>query len=206
MPFKNPHPLYNVWQSMKRRCDSPKNALYHRYGGRGITVCKRWLHDFHVFVADMGDRPEGTTIERIDNDKGYSPENCRWATRKEQQRNREITRKVFIEGKEYLAIELAELSGLKSDTIVERANRGLSYNAVIAATHLRNVDGFSLGVAVAAEKRLARTHCKRGHEYTQENTHIDKTGARQCRKCKAMRERARNAKKRVILEISTYTE
>ena len=96
MPFKNQHPLYTVWQSMKRRCDSPNNRAYHRYGGRGITVCERWLHDFHAFVADMGERPNGTSIDRIDNDKGYSPENCRWSTLSEQQLNRECARKVVI--------------------------------------------------------------------------------------------------------------
>jgi hypothetical protein len=200
MPFKNPHPLYTVWQSMKRRCDSPNNRSYHRYGGRGITVCERWLHDFHAFVDDMGKRPNGTSIERIDNDKGYSPENCRWATRSEQQLNRECCIKVVIEGVEYLATELSKLSGLKTDTIVNRAKQGFSYNAVIAAKHLRNVDGFAIGSEASSEKRKAKTHCKRGHEFNETNLAISATGARKCKACHAMRERARNAFKKLILE------
>jgi hypothetical protein len=199
MPFKNPHPLYTVWQSMKRRCDSPNNRAYHRYGGRGITVCERWLHDFHAFVDDMGERPEGTSIDRIDNDKGYSPENCRWATRSEQQLNRKCCVKVMIENVEYLAFELSKLSDLKTETIVRRAKQGLPYKAVIAPTHLRNIDGFAIGSAASAKKRKAKTHCKRGHEYDEANLHIDITGARQCKKCRAMRERERNAFKRLIL-------
>jgi hypothetical protein len=199
MSFKKPHPLYTVWQSMKRRCDSPKNRAYHRYGGRGITVCERWLHDFHAFVADMGERPKGTSIDRIDNDKGYSPENCRWSTRAEQQLNRECVKKVFIEGKQYFAHELSKISGVKTDTIINRVERGLPYNEVISSQHLRNLDGFLLGAEISAKKRKSKTHCKRGHEYDEANLHIDKAGAKQCKKCRAMRERERNAFKRLIL-------
>ena len=84
---KSKHYLYNTWDRMKCRCSNPNEKHYHRYGGRGITVCKRWLDDFWNFVEDMGERPEGLTLDRIDNDKGYSPDNCRWATRKAQSAN-----------------------------------------------------------------------------------------------------------------------
>ncbi|MDU6817820.1 MAG: AP2 domain-containing protein [Leclercia adecarboxylata] len=78
---------YNCWDSMLQRCENTKNDRYHDYGGRGITVCERW-HNFSDFYADMGVRPEGATLDRINNSLGYSPENCRWSTSSEQQSNR----------------------------------------------------------------------------------------------------------------------
>lgn len=79
--------IYRIWSDMVRRCTWPNHQRYADYGGRGITVCKRWL-EFENFYADMGDRPEGRSLDRINNDAGYSPENCRWATGSQQAKNR----------------------------------------------------------------------------------------------------------------------
>ena len=82
------HYLYYTWSDMKRRCDNPNYHHYFRYGGRGITMCDRWRNNFWAFVEDMGERPEGHSLDRINNDGNYCPENCRWATRKTQSVNR----------------------------------------------------------------------------------------------------------------------
>jgi hypothetical protein len=84
-------PEYGIWEQLKNRCSNPRNRDYPYYGGRGITVCERWRTSFLAFYQDMGARPSPElTLERVDNDAGYFPENCVWATRAQQTANRSV--------------------------------------------------------------------------------------------------------------------
>lgn len=119
-------PLYPVWKSMVSRCTNPKNKSYKDYGAKGIRVCQRWMDSFHDFKSDMGPRPNGYTIERRDSTKDYGPENCRWATWKEQQRNRTNNRMLTLNGESKSIAEWEELTGIHAGTIRSRLKYGWS--------------------------------------------------------------------------------
>lgn len=118
--------LFDVRRKMIARCYDSKDKSFHIYGGRGITVCKRWMADFNAFRADMGPRPKGATVERIDNDGPYSPENCKWATRTEQSRNTRRNKMISFSGKTLCLVEWAEQNGIKPNTLVRRFLAGWS--------------------------------------------------------------------------------
>lgn len=108
---------------MIQRCTNPRDKSYHNYGGRGITVCPEWM-DFTKFFLHVGERPTGTSIERIENSKGYEPGNVKWATRSEQNNNTRRTRKLTHEGCTLSMKQWADKSGVSYSTLKRRLNRG----------------------------------------------------------------------------------
>jgi hypothetical protein len=117
-------PEYEVWCGMKKRCYNRRCECYERYGGRGITVCERWRASFSAFLADMGRRPSSKhTLERKENDGPYNPENCVWATAKEQARNRRSSAILTLNGVSRTIAEWSEVTGLSTHTIGARVNR-----------------------------------------------------------------------------------
>src|SRR5882762_3274341 len=117
---------YSAWLSMKTRCYNTKQADYPRYGGRGITVSDEWKNNYSQFLADMGERPEGMTLERIDNSKGYSKDNCKWATRKEQARNLRSNVLITYQTESLTLAEWAERLGCHPGTLQWRVSNGWS--------------------------------------------------------------------------------
>lgn len=115
---------YKVWAAMKDRCGNPDNKHYARYGGRGLRVCDEWIDSFETFILDMGPRGAGMSIERIDNSLGYFASNCRWATRKEQQNNRECNRVLSVNGEKRTLKQWSEAMGICHETIRGRLRRG----------------------------------------------------------------------------------
>lgn len=118
-------PTYSAWDAMIQRCTNPNSLKYSDYGGRGITVCDRWLV-FSNFLEDMGVKPDGLELERMDNNNGYFPGNCKWATRVEQARNTRSNRLLTM-GEETLCLaEWSDRTGINHNTIIERLKRGWS--------------------------------------------------------------------------------
>lgn len=123
---KEPPRLRGVWSNMIQRCHNPNNRQYCSYGGRGITVCDEWRNDYPCFRewALKNGYAQGLTIDRIDNNGGYSPQNCRWATYKEQNRNKRSNRNITLNGETKCLSEWAEFFGIGVPIVTRRLNDG----------------------------------------------------------------------------------
>ena len=131
---------YRIWLAMKRRCDTPSVKMWHRYGGRGIKVCDRWKNDFSNFLLDMGKRPSKKhSIDRIDIDKDYSPDNCRWATTIEQANNKSSNG--VVNGISYS--EAASIYGIPAKEIGRRLCRGWTTERALSQPLRGNLKTFN---------------------------------------------------------------
>lgn len=139
--YKTRHELYKMWLTMINRCTLPSCRSYSDYGGRGIKVCRRWMN-FAKFVSDMGPRPEGMTIHRVNNDRSYSPSNCIWATRQTQARNTRGNHRVTFKGETFTLVEWAERIGINYDVLYFRIVRGWPIDAALAlSSNPRKTEG-----------------------------------------------------------------
>ena len=129
-------PTYVSWRAMMQRCRCPSHVAYPRYGGRGITVCERWL-SFPNFLADMGERPDGLTLDRIKNHKGYEPGNCRWVTSKAQASNRKDNRFAEYGGEVMTLYQWSGRLGICPSTMFRRFRRGMSVAEIVAWNEAR---------------------------------------------------------------------
>ena len=142
------HPAWGVWHSMKQRCLDPGHPAYHNYGGRGITVCDRWLKSFENFWEDMGPTwKKGLDLDRIDNNIGYMPENCRWTERKLNNRNRRINRIIDSPLGRMTVSELSEKTGIGVTTLLYRLNHGWPIESLCILPDFRNMSTTS-GIVV----------------------------------------------------------
>lgn len=127
---------YTSWHLMKNRCYNNNFKHWNRYGGRGISVCARWLdpdHGFENFIADMGQKPSRKhTLDRIDNNGNYEPSNCRWATRRTQAANRNVAWHIELGGRTYTPYELTDITGIPAHTIKHRIKAGYSIASALA--------------------------------------------------------------------------
>ena len=128
---------YKAWSNAKYRCVNPRDRDYPKYGGRGITMCDRWVDSFKNFLADMGERPDGMTLERQDVNGHYCPENCTWATRKVQTRNRRNTIRVEYQGVIKTLGEWCEELGLTYTSAHQMIKNGKSVDAAFATAKRR---------------------------------------------------------------------
>lgn len=123
---------YLCWKGIRDRCRNPNHPSWDRYGGRGIKVCDRWVESFDNFLSDMGPRPTlGHTVDRENNDGDYEPNNCRWATRRQQANNRSDNRHLILDGEKLTVTQAAEKIGINSETLRSRLRRRYNDNEAL---------------------------------------------------------------------------
>jgi len=127
---------YSSWASMHSRLKDEGYHAYNRYSGRGIKVCERW-NDFKNFLNDMGERPQNTTLDRINNDGDYTPENCRWATLKEQGANKSNSKVIEFRGVKNIQEEWGRITGLGGLTIYKRLKRGWTVEKTLTTPRIK---------------------------------------------------------------------
>jgi len=128
--------VYKTWQQMRQRCENPNDTAYHRYGGRGIKVCDRW-QDFSNFLEDMGEPYDWQSLDRLDNNGDYTPDNCRWATIEEQQNNIRSNRLITHEGETQTLAQWARETGIAYHVLKYRLNHGWEPPKLFTAENLR---------------------------------------------------------------------
>jgi hypothetical protein len=161
------HPLYHVWHNMIARCHNPGRQAYRYYGARGIRVCERWRNSFDAFLEDMGPRPVGLQLDRIDNDGDYEPGNVRWANAHMQLANRRPSkpraqRTFELDGENLTLREISDISGVGYSTLYSRIHSGMTVQDAIA-NPVCAVFCALCGTAITAErstKRFCSDACK----------------------------------------------
>ena len=138
-------PTFTAWVNLRQRCLNPNHSSYSDYGGRGIKVCDRWLESFENFLADMGEKPVGMSIERNDVDGNYEPTNCRWATSKEQGNNKRSNRFVSHEGRTQTVAQWAAEIGISRQALRHRLDSGWSEKEALTMG-LNHGNGWKRGV------------------------------------------------------------
>lgn len=136
MAWKRTHSMcktasYRSWTSMKQRCYNKNLKIFCNYGGRGITVCDRWLESFENFYEDMWDRPNGTSLDRINNDGNYEPSNCKWSTYKEQANNTRANRKFEYNGSLMLASKISEIIGVEPQKLIRYLDKWYTIDEIV---------------------------------------------------------------------------
>ncbi len=147
--------IYRVWAGMRKRCENQRSLPYRDYGGRGIKVCAEW-QEFEKFYRDMGDCPDGLSIDRINNDGDYEPGNCRWADRKTQARNKRHNTKITGFGKTMTVSEWSEKTGISAKAILNRISRGLTGEKAV-----ENIPGSEFAQSMAALRWANKTPSER---------------------------------------------
>lgn len=181
-------PLYRVWRAMINRCHNPNQVSWPNYGGRGIVVCERWRSSFANFISDMGERPLGASLERLDNDRGYEPANVVWASKSEQDANKRSNRLLPFRGDMVPLFVVAKTTGIPCDRLRARLALGYRLETAIAADF---VEQARLRAAIKRAS-VERTHCVNGHALTTENTYLYSAAkpvkcCKQCRKDNRLR-------------------